>query len=490
MSAALKPRASVGLIGQVGVVLTAGLVACAAGVLVSSSAAPFLLIGLAAAIVLAIAISSVRASWAMYFVAISLSGMSVAAGPTSIRPETLAIPLLFLACARSWPGTAKSWRDANVATYFVAAIFSVLAISSSALAAPQPAPSLWIALQLMLGIAAYLIVNPVEEAKRSMVLIGTAVVGGIAAISLLSYVGRMFVGLPVEVTPGVALDNRLIGFSLETNLFASQSVGWLAVMFCWRKSLPTWSKWMAAVITLAVLASGTRAAWIALVVILAAIVWTNWRRSRYFIPVTSIAGVLFAVVITSSFANYDPNDKTSLQWRLLHLLDTDSGTGAYRANIYETAISDIDTPVRWLFGTGMNSYSQFHLLDATGVTSAYLSSIWYELLYDVGLIGLAVFVTLMIVIWRRGHPAGLVLLVTLLLCATSTNLFWLTFPWISLALIPGRKTALRENSSPDELRSPASSPGARHPQSPNQVDTRSSGLPRLTNAAIEETTHA
>lgn len=420
----------------VAVVLTMVLAAAA-----SAGGGQAVLTGIFGTIAVAAAVRSVRLAWALYFLSICLTGVTTSVGSATVRPEHFGLALLFIVSARAWPSLDHSTpKLIPVATLVISGAFVALAVVTSAANAPDPLKSIWIALQIALGIVAYFALTKSSASRLDMVKIGTVVIGCIAALSVVSYLGRTYLGLPASLTPGVAADSRLIGFSFETNIFATQCVGWLAVMYCWRQSLSRSSLWGAGILVLAVALAGTRSAWIGLGILIVVMVATKWRRSPAFIPIIAATAAvsLLAVALLPAPTGGAVESSNSLSWRLGHLLDTQSGTGAYRADIFKTALADIDTLARWLFGSGLNSFSQFHERDTTNTGRPYLSSVWYAMLYDVGLVGLVLFVVLLVVMAFRNHRRldAFIVLSILLVCSSATNSFWMTFTWIYLALIP------------------------------------------------------
>lgn len=117
--------------------------------------------------------------------------------------------------------------------------------------------------------------------------------------------------------------------------------------------------------------------------------------------------------------------------------DIGGGTGAYRVQIYQTAVEEMAAPWRWLIGTGTNSFSQFHSIDQTNVGKAYLSSVWLSIPYDAGLVGAVSFFASVLFMWlRSGRRAdSLPLFVVILVGATTTNCFWFAFVWVCFALV-------------------------------------------------------
>ena len=421
------------------------LLAVTSGSLIASGFGVVLPLVMTLALLVIVAFRHPNVAWGLYFLSISATGFVFEVGPAKVRAEMLALPLLIICLVNL---RAKS-RSRNLASglsslgYLLAAAYFLWAAITTLLNAPTPAPSLWILLQIMTGFTAFLWLRIDDDQKMRMVQIGSLVLGAVAALSVLSWLGRSFAGLPPSLSIGVAADGRLIGFSFETNIFASQCVGWLAVASRWWGSLPRTVRFLNLVLGVAVILAGTRAAWIALAVLIAVVGLESSSRSLKWIWGLA-AGVVGLLVLLPSLSQ-TIEDKNSLAWRLGNLLSTDEGTGAYRAGIYETALSDIDTIGRAIAGSGMNSFSQFHLLDPTGVSASYLSSIWIAVYYDTGIIGFILFFGLLvsIVISRKNLRDGVIVLTVLLICASATNLVWFQYPWIYLGLLSTRVVALR-----------------------------------------------
>lgn len=376
-------------------------------------------------------------AWVCYFTSVSLTGVIVEAGPALIRLELLTLPLL-LVCVVRLRSRAMGVVHRRFGPFiiFLAIAYFFWATATTLLNAPTPMPSLWILIQIFTGFLAFYFLGVTDDDKLRMVNLGSLVLGSIAAVSLSSFVARTYLGLPPAMTPGVALDGRLIGFSFETNIFASQCVGWIALCSRNWPKLAKYARFSNCVLIVAVVLAGTRAAWVALLFVLFVLGLESARRSFKWVGWLILAVLLgFMVlpgVLTSEYA-----DTNSLAWRLGNLFSTDVGTGAYRTGIYETAISDIDSLSRAFVGSGINSFSQFHLVDPTGVSASYLSSIWFATLYDTGFVGFSLFFGLLLAIVRycTFKVDGIVVLTTLLICASATNLIWFQYPWVCLGLL-------------------------------------------------------
>lgn len=420
---------------------------CASTAFAAAIAALWLLIngyGLVFPILIAIAIITLAAvrfpsfAWVCYFLSISMTGAVLNIGPALVRAEMLVLPLLLICVIRIRSGAEIPGIISRLSprTLSLAVAYFAWASITTAINAPMPLPSFWILLQILTGFLGFASLRVSDEEKLRMIRSGSFVLGTIAGLSLLSWLSRTYLGIPSGLTPGVAGDGRLIGFSFETNIFASQCVGWVALCSRWWRALGRWTRIANVLLCFSVILAGTRAAWIALLFVLALSGFESARNSYKWI-LGIIAGAGAALLTLPAFLQDGVSDRNSLAWRLGNIFSTGEGTGAYRAGIYETAIADIDSLGRLLVGSGINSFSQFHLLDPTGVSASYLSSIWFAVLYDTGIVGLILFFGLIasVVYSCRHRRDGIIVAGSLLICASATNLIWFQYPWIYLALL-------------------------------------------------------
>lgn len=375
------------------------------------------------------------------------NGVVAEFGDAVLRPELLAIPLA-VSATRAGSALIPGMGTPKLELWSLAVlIFAGLA--ASLLVAPSTERSMWIWIQLLNVVAVYFIL--VRRLTRSRVRFavntGTLIMALLSTISLLIY----FADPGLWVDEGrlwLSSDGRVKGLSIEPNIFAAQAVGWLAIMFHGRHALRPTMLFFAVPIVLAIVLAGTRSAWIGATLLLAWVVARSYRR-----PVVFLSGgclifcaLLLHYVWTLSTPSLTYSDNPLL-WRLANPFSTGAGTGAYRIDVYDLAWSDIKESGRWMFGSGMNSYSQFHPVDPSGVTEGYLSSIWYQVLYDSGLLGLTAFIIFMLTqlsgsrLNREARPLYLVLL----LSATTTNILWIAFAWIYLALVNSPRTQEKES---------------------------------------------
>jgi O-antigen ligase len=386
---------------------------------------------------LAAALASPRISWALYFICISLTGLTVPVGSLLVKPELFGFIFLFLGL-RQTAARTNAFSRAGFQVLPILGAFAYLTplIYSSVVRAPVPAASLWITVQVGLGVLAFLVVIYAGQWRDDLISTGTMVIGGISLLSVVGYLLVAVVGVLPPGTFGVGPDLRLIGFSLETNIFAAQAVCWLAVLLFLAPPMRRYEKVLVIALLVAVVLAGTRSAWLAGALVAGIWTWRKVASSQWLVVVGLSVLVLVAVVpaaIASAGVRADPN---SLLGRLSNLFDFSEGTGAYRVNIYDIAWQEIQTWPRWLHGSGMNSYSQFHLIDATGRYAEYLGNIWLATLYDGGGIALAGLLLLVgsATLRARVPVAAIVVISAVFLCSSSTNAIWFQFPWIYMAM--------------------------------------------------------
>lgn len=397
------------------------------------------IVGIVAVIVVfVVAYYSPKIGWALYVFSVMANGLVIDAQFGTIRPELIALPLLFIVWSRlkRSRGIGEAILNPTMVLFSAAVWLSTLVLSSM-FVAPETYKSLWIALQIIVAFLTYLIVSDCSE-KITLIRVGSYVIGVIAAFSVLGYAISNWIGVGNAYSFGVAVDGRLIGLSFEINVFAAQCVGWLALLFVSKDVRGRWVLPVSSVLVMSILLSGTRAAWIALAV-LAVLCLRRWFGEAQFVRLALVAIPLSGVgfYVASSYSSVATND---FAWRMSNILNLSEGTGAYRLNIYNMALTDIDSISRLLFGSGANSFSQYHAIDATGVSAPYLSSVWPAVIYDAGIVGLMAFVLVFLFCifrFRVGLYAAIVPGI-LLLCATTTNTTWFAFPWVIIALVEVR----------------------------------------------------
>ncbi|OLT34766.1 hypothetical protein BJF84_17195 [Rhodococcus sp. CUA-806] len=189
-------------------------------------------------------------------------------------------------------------------------------------------------------------------------------------------------------------------------------------------------------ISIALLLTVTRAAWVAMGILFIGILL--YKAMRF--PVTLLFATATALFLATNSltASRVTADEETWQWRVLHVFDLVTGTGGYRVEIWRLAWSDIsERDLSSLVGSGLNSFSAFHPVDPTRVDSAYLSNLWIGLVYDSGYIGLIFFLILIVGLFYsiENKLLSLPLFASLAVCASFTNIVWFAFPWLFIMLL-------------------------------------------------------
>lgn len=417
-----------------------GLVALAVVAVCVALAAPLVAIAamcVAAAVAAAIlSIRSIRWAWSIYFFALCANGLQVTVGGFTVRPEYAATPL-FLLALYAYAGREPSARTRSP---FIVGLISgsvglvAVGLTSGMLFAPETAASLRMAVQLIVALIAVVPLTRVALDPRFVVRSGTAILSAISTVSIVGFV----------LDPST----RVAGLAFEPNIMGCLCAGWIGVLYYFAGDGSVVTRQvvlLAAPIPVALILTTTRAAWIALAVVVVCVMGRN--AARY--PVTIVCSLLAFTVGVAYLHDvyYRVGDADTFLWRVVHVIDIESGTGAYRLQLWNIAIDQIAAR-DWsaAIGTGFNTFPQFNPVDPTNVAAAYLSSMWLGLIYDVGFVGSAFFAVLAISLFLgvRHKRHALPLFIALAICTSVTNVIWFAFPWVFMALTV---TAARSGSS-------------------------------------------
>ncbi|WP_082600135.1 O-antigen ligase family protein [Nocardioides sp. Soil777] len=376
-----------------------------------------------------------RARILFFLYVLALLSTGVAMPGATIRLEQLATLSALIALAFSKNLRVPSGRTSNALVLWLAIL-----LVSSLFMAPVPSASVRFWVQLVGGVAASLVVACWPIAAREKFSTANAAV--------VAFFGLSFaIDLASERT-------RLLGLAFEPNVMGGTAALWLGVcVYAKSRGVQFRGYEVCAVwLSLAAVAfSTTRAAWLALAVIIPVFFAIKSRASVS----AAFVGVLasMAAVIGANWIAIGSWAFESWQWRLQNILDGEGGTGAYRAEIWGTAMGDIlDRPLAsMLIGTGANSYSQVYTMDSTGVGAEYLSSVWISLLYDSGLAGLSAFIAavlfLMFPSGKAPSLAAWALFAAWAIPGMFTSMVIFGYAWGLVAIVAGLHAARQDSSS-------------------------------------------
>ncbi|MFY2791579.1 O-antigen ligase family protein [Rhodococcus sp. MALMAid1271] len=377
-----------------------------------------------AAVVLSL--RSIRWAWCIYFSALCANGLQFTVSNFTVRPEYIATPL-FLAALYSYtcrePDARSRSPFAVGMTIGTVGLVSV-GLTSGMLFAPETAASLRMAVQLGVALIAVVPLTRVALDHGFVVRSGTAILSAISTVSVAGFV----------LDPSTRVD----GLAFEPNIMGCLCAGWIGVLYYFagdRAVVTRQVLFLAGPIPIALILTTTRAAWIALAIIAVCVMVRN--ATRY--PITIICS-LVAFTLAVAYLHevyYRVGDADTFLWRVVHVIDTESGTGAYRLQLWNIAIDQIAAR-DWsaVIGTGLNTFPQFNPVDPTNVAAAYLSSMWLALIYDVGFVGFAFFAVLGVSLFLgvRHKKQAIPLFAALAICTSVTNVIWFAFPWVFMAL--------------------------------------------------------
>ncbi|MGC0368444.1 O-antigen ligase family protein [Microbacterium sp. SLBN-111] len=132
----------------------------------------------------------------------------------------------------------------------------------------------------------------------------------------------------------------------------------------------------------------------------------------------------------------DPTDPE--QQNKIGDVDLRGGTIGFRVTVAELAAQEMNGIHLWL-GNGTNTFGLRHDQPGTPGVSGHIIMLPVQVLYDAGILGLALLVALFVMVFlkvpreRRAVAAGL--LTAYLLSATLTSMFWFAVTWILFAVL-------------------------------------------------------
>lgn len=348
-------------------------------------------------------------------------------------PEHFFVIALFLALLTEGRG-GELWRVVTDRTSLALAAFVGWLALVSVLQAPVPAQSLsivgWLCLDWLLLVSVLATVRSSVSLERLATSSSTA----LAALAVLVWLAFIFAGSTIgtqETLIAGAGSRAVYATSLEANILASTLALWAFVGLSspdrrvgrtMRIGLP--------LSILSIVFSATRAAMIGLVAGVLAWMALDRRggrsRSLRLLSLTALAATLLVATV--------PQLTAPVQGKLGELLSFDSGNGALRVRAAEAALEDLKSP-QLLVGYGANSFGQHHTDPARPGQPWYLSVLPLQILYDGGLIGVAIILIALFTVRPLRRPArALGALAVYCSAATATSPFWLGTTWLLIAL--------------------------------------------------------
>ncbi len=414
--------------------------------LVTGGAGSFTTAALGAAFLpfLVLALAGTRtAVWLLVLVvAVQLTGLHLPLGGYRFLPEHLAVVLFAASLLVSRPA-ALIRRPAPYEALFLAWIGWNGVVS--VLYAPDPAQSLevvgwmllaWLVLWCTKG---YMASDP-DQAERVL----DAGVGVGAAL------GWLYFGLWVLALSGVAtlwMQPEYVtgtvgarGMAYEANLLGSQLLCWLFLRVRARllrnQRIPPWQ---AVGLALGILATMTRAVWLALAVVVVgtALVARLHEPGRRRMSVNTAGRWLVAGSIALCLVAVFGAPAVD---KLTGILDFESVTGQSRRESWSTGWEDVTTSGSYLTGLGTNSYGQRHYSPTLPGEPDYLGNLPLVVLYDSGVVGVVLLGSAFAALVLRGKGSkwrltSLVFVAALVVAGAGTNPIWFGFVWLTLATL-------------------------------------------------------
>lgn len=317
----------------------------------------------------------------------------------------------------------------------------------SAVQAAEPSKSLlivaWLALDwMMLVVLTASVDGPGALVRPALVCCGVTASVAIATGVSAHLLGTEF-GVSVESVTGAA---AVHGLSHEPNVLGATLALWAFVAFTsagYRQSRG--NKVVVGLCVVGVLMSLTRAA--ALGLTAGVLVWSMVRGRPARRAVAHATGA-FALLLAALWLAA-PGVAGPVFAKGGQLVDFGSQTGQVRVDQWMQAVDDLRGGA-WLTGLGANAFGQHHLEPTIPQTPtpAYLGNLPLQVLYDSGVVGLALLGGVLASLLSRhrmrdGRAAGL--LTVYALCALGTSPFWFGTTWVlaAVAVVDRRRAASR-----------------------------------------------
>jgi hypothetical protein len=296
----------------------------------------------------------------------------------------------------------------------------------------------WMALAWLIlwCVRSYFLADP--EGRERVLDLGlrlAAILGAVSfALWAVALLGGTRFGVQPEFNTGTLAAK---GLTLEANFLGSQELCWLFLML--RRRIVDhrpMAPWEVVGLLLGIVASMTRAVWIAtiLVAVGAAIVARRGdvRASTLRSPVrqTIVAGMVMSLLLLALGG-------PAVQ-KLRASLDFGSTTARGRVANWELARDDLASSDAYLTGFGTNAFGQHHRSATLKGQPDYLGNLPLTVLYDSGIIGVIVFGAAMTGIIlagrdRRSRWLNLLFVLALMIVGAATSPVWFGFLWVTVA---------------------------------------------------------
>ena len=314
-----------------------------------------------------------------------------------------------------------------------------LSLFTSFYFAPSPFRSLWVVLQIGVGISSMALLLNVRN-KDFLIDLANRAIFPLLVLYSTTYI---FFALSLNslVLNQVSSSGRLTGFSYESNILASQAVIWMGVIYQNRERLTRWKNSTFLLLTIVIIGTGTRAAIFALFLILTFHLIRLIKGIRLSGWVIALLVTTILIFVNSIFTSIVLKTNLGNSFgRTFQVFDTNADTAQYRLRVFEIAIEDIrqSRDINKIFGNGTNSFAQLNPLDISKVEEGYLSNVWLATLYDSGIVGFSLFMLFAYSLYRITRPSGfesVLVLLSIAVCATTTSMIWFSFLWISLSFL-------------------------------------------------------
>jgi hypothetical protein len=422
---------------------------------------------------------SVACIWLLIATA-ALNGLSIQFHGASVYPEYIALGM-----AGAWvaAGTVLGLMEWSAPRPLLPLLgWLGAALLATVLYAPDRHQSLVLWLKLLLMVAVYLIVANLARGRLASAIAGQLAAGAIIGVlAVLAYSWWKLTGSHLGMQhpggnmgkgwlPGVTLREPNI---LGSYLVAATVLGLPLALALYRWRVATWGAVVLGAV--GIVASGTRTAWLALLLCLlvagARVAFQRRVGLRWVVPPVVLAGMLalgLAVTHTdprSALPAFNPRQGGDLAQRVASFGDLSRDRDIVtRVQIAGNALTHWQTHP--LTGWGVGAYGEVYRYPPPDtIHPGWISNLPVHLLYDSGLLGLAAFAWAMVLAaiggvraWlgaagvMRAAIAGLLLaLLGLLLAFQATEATWFAYPWIYLGLLQAAVWSAAARQTPSRL---------------------------------------